>query len=160
MAQLSDLKMRYRVLIRGYRFSKVDWRPGAVLSKPLSTTRLALITSAGLYLPGQTPFAHTIRYNDCSYREIPWGTPVATLQIGQTSDAFDHSGIESDRNLALPLDRLRELVELGLIGAAAPRHFSIMGSLLATAGLIQESGPEIAAKLREDAVDAVLLVPV
>ena len=160
MAQLSDLKMRYRVLIRGYRFSKVDWHPGAILTKPLNAAKIAIITSAGFYLPTQPPFEHTIRYNDCSYREIPWGTPVKSLQIGQTSDAFDHSGIELDRNLALPLDRLRELVGLGLVGAATPRHFSMMGSLLATAGLIQKSGPEIAAKLHEDAVDAVLLVPV
>ena len=88
------------------------------------------------------------------------GKPVATLQIGQSSDAFDHSGIERDRNLALPLDRLRELADAGLVGEAAPRHFSIMGSLIAPARLISESGPEIARKLKEDAVDAVLLAPV
>jgi D-proline reductase (dithiol) PrdB len=82
------------------------------------------------------------------------------LQIGQSSDAFDHSGIEADRNLALPLDRLQELVDTGVVGDAAPRHFSIMGSLVATARLISESGPEIAQKLREDEVDAVLLTPV
>lgn len=160
MAHLSDLKMRYRMLIRGYRFSKVDWRPGALLSKPLTQARVALITSAGFFLPGQPPFAHSIRYDDCSYREIPLGTPTSSLQIGQTSDAFDHSGIEADRNLALPLDRLQELSECALIGAAAPRHFSIMGSLLATADLVNQTGPEIAAKLHADAVDVVLLVPV
>ena len=152
--------MRYRALIRGYRFSKFDWRPGALLTKPLSEVKIALITSAGFYLPTQAPFEHTLRYNDCSYREIPWGTTVESLEIGQTSDAFDHSGIELDRNLALPLDRLGELVRLGLVGAPAPRHFSIMGSLLATGGLMEKSGPEIAAKLHEDEVHAVLLVPV
>ena len=52
------------------------------------------------------------------------------LQIGQSSDAFDHSGIEADRNLTLPLDRLEELVEANIVGDAAPRHFSIMGSLI------------------------------
>ena len=160
MAQLSDLKLKYRLLIQGYPFRRVDWRPGTGLRKPLQNARIALITTAGFYLPGKKPFDQSYRHNDCSFREIPWGTPVETLQIGQSSDAFDHSGIEADRNLALPLDRLREMVDSGVVGEAAPRQFSIMGSLIAPGRLISESGPEIAGKLKEDAVDAVLLAPV
>jgi D-proline reductase (dithiol) PrdB len=160
MAHLWDLKLAYRALIQSYAFRRVDWRPGARLTKPLNKARIALITTAGFYLPGQAPFEASFRHDDCSYREIPAGTAVSTLRIGHTSDAFDHAGIESDRNLALPLDRLRESVEEGLIGEAAPRHFSIMGSIIAPGRLIRESGPEIAGKLRLDAVDGVLLVPV
>ena len=81
-------------------------------------------------------------------------------QIGQSSDAFDHFGIEADRNLTLPLERLRELVGAGEIGEAVPRHFRIMGSMIAPARLISESGPEFARKLRQDAVDGMLLAPV
>src|ERR1700693_2448054 len=115
MAQLSDLQLKHRAFIAAYPFRKIDWRPGARLAKPLSEARIALITTAGLYLPGQQPFRHSIRHDDCSYREIPDGTAVSTLEIGQTSDAFDHTGIESDRNLAFPLDRLHEAVHSGLI---------------------------------------------
>jgi D-proline reductase (dithiol) PrdB len=160
MAQLSDLKLKHRLFLQAYPFRRVDWRPGTHLRKPLNQARIALITTAGFYLPSQPPFDPSYKHDDCSFREIPWGTPVELLQIGQTSDAFDHSGIEADRNLALPLDRLQELVESGTAGEAAPRHFSIMGSLIAPARLISESGPEIAQKLREDQVDAVLLTPV
>jgi D-proline reductase (dithiol) PrdB len=126
----------------------------------LNEARIALITTAGFYLPNQAPFDRSFRHDDCSYREIPGPTPVEELQIGHTSDAFDHSGIESDRNLALPLDRLRELVTERIVGEAAPRHFSLMGSIIAPGKLIRESGPDIAARLRQDAVDGVLLVPV
>ncbi len=133
MAHLSDLKLKYRFLIQSYPFRRVDWRPGTRLRKPLKDARIALMTTAGFYLPGQKPFDQSFRHDDCSFREIPWGTPVETLEIGQSSDAFDHSGIETDRNLALPLDRLRELVEAGVVGEAAPRQFSIMGSLIAPA---------------------------
>ncbi len=160
MAHLSDLKLKYRALIQGYPFRRVDWRPGACLTKPLKEARIALVTTAGLYLPDQIPFDQSFRHDDCSYREIPWGTPVDMLQIGQSSDAFDHSGIEADRNLTLPLDRLQELIEGGSVGEAAPRHFSIMGSIIAPARLISDSGPEIARKLCEDQVDGVLLAPV
>jgi D-proline reductase (dithiol) PrdB len=160
MARLSDLKLKHRVFLQAYPFRQVDWRPGTHLAKPLNQARIALITTAGFYLPGQPPFDQSYKHDDCSVREIPWGTPVEMLQIGQSSDAFDHSGIEADRNLTLPLDRLEELVEADIVGDAAPRHFSIMGSLIAPARLISETGPEIAQKLREDGVDAVLLTPV
>ena len=160
MGKLSDLKLKYQVLIKGYPFRRVDWRPGAVLSKPLNQARIALITTAGFYLPDQQPFDQSFRHDDCSYREIPWGTPTSILQIGQSSDAFDHSGIEADRNLTLPLDRLQELIDDGIIAESAPRHFSIMGSIIAPARLISDSAPEIARKLLDDHVDGVLIAPV
>jgi D-proline reductase (dithiol) PrdB len=160
MAHLSDLPLKYRLLIKGYPFRRVDWRPGSALSKPLDQARVALITTAGFFLPGQQPFDDSYRHDDCSFREIPDGTPVEKLQIGQSSDAFDHSGIEADRNLALPLERLHEMVADGVVGAGAPHHFSVMGSIIAPARLITESGPEIARRLFDDRVDAVLLAPV
>ena len=160
MAKLSDVVLKYRLLIQGYPFRRVQWLPGTHLSKPLNEARIALVTTAGFYLPDQTPFEQSFRHDDCSYREIPWGTPTSALQIGQTSDAFDHAGIEADRNLTLPLDRLKELIDAGVVGGYAPRHFSIMGSIIAPARLISESGPEIASKLKADSVDGVLLAPV
>jgi D-proline reductase (dithiol) PrdB len=160
MARLSDLALKHRAFIAAYRFRKIDWRPGARLAKPLTDARVALVTTAGLYLPGQTPFRHSIRHDDCSYREIPDEAAVEDLVIGQSSDAFDHTGAEKDRNLVFPLDRLRELVSERVISDTARRHFSIMGSIVATAALVRDTGPEITRKLHEDAVDAVLLVPV
>ena len=68
--------------------------------------------------------------------------------------------MKTDRNLALPLDRLRELANKGLVGEVAPRHFSMTGSIIAPAKLISESGSEIARCLRDDCVDAVLVAPV
>jgi D-proline reductase (dithiol) PrdB len=160
VARVSDLQLKHRAIIQAYPFRKLDWHPGSHLSKPLREARVALVTTAGLYLQDQPPFSHSIRHDDCSYREIPSDTRVETLRIGQNSDTFDHAGIEADRNLAFPLDRLHELVEDGTIGQAAARHFSLMGSILAPGSLIRDSGPEIARKLHEDGVDAVLLVPV
>ncbi len=160
MAKIADLPLKYRLFMQAYPYRWIDWRPGTHLSKPLSETRLALITTAGYFLPNQQPFHQSIRHDDCSFREIPWGTPIADLRIGQSSDAFDHSGIETDRNLAFPLDRLRELAAEGIVGEPAPRHFSLMGSIAAPKRLINESGPEIARKLYEYGVDAVFLAPV
>lgn len=160
MARLDDLKLTYRLFMRAYPYRQFDWRPGALLRKPLAESRIALVTSAGFYEPEQVPFDESIRGGDWSFREISNSSPVQTLRIGQKSDAFDHSGIEADRNLAMPIDRLRELALDHLIGEPARRHFSIMGSIAAPGRLVAESAPEIARMLREDAVDAVLLTPV
>lgn len=160
MAKLADLKLAYRLYMQVYRYRAVDWRPGTVLARPLYQARIAVVTTAALYRPDQPPFDASIKGGDWSYREIAGDTSLATLRIAHKSDAFDHSGLERDKNLALPLDRLRELAADGFIGSVAPRHFSFMGSISAPQRLIEFTAPDVAVKLCEDQVDGVLLTPV
>lgn len=160
MAKLSDLKLKYRIFMRTYHYRQFDWRPGAVLQKPLSQSRISVVTSAAFYRHDQAPFDSSVRGGDYSYREIPVETDLNTLRIGHKSDAFNHTGIERDKNLALPLDRLRELKTEGLIGDVALRHYSLMGSISAPARLVNITAPEIARKLQEEHTDALLLTPV
>jgi D-proline reductase (dithiol) PrdB len=160
MARLSDLKLKYRIYMQAYPYRHVDWRPGAQLLKPLAESKIAVVTSAAFYTADQKPFDPGVRGGDYSYREIPENVELDTLRIGHKSDAFDHSGIDQDKNLALPLDRLRGLNRENLIGQMATRHFSLMGSITAPSRLVNITAPELARKLREDGVDAVLLTPV
>lgn len=160
MAKLSDLKLAHRIFMEAYPYRRFDWRPGAVLRKPLPESKIAVVTTAAFFLPGQPPFDSSIRGGDYSFREILADTDLNALRIAHKSDAFDHSGIESDANLALPLDRLRELKAEGRIGEVAPRHYSLMGSISAPARLVKITAPEIARELQEDRPDAVLLTPV
>jgi D-proline reductase (dithiol) PrdB len=128
---------------------------------PLEKTdsKIAVVTSAAFYCSDQQ-LDQEMKGADYSFREIPDHADVQTLMIGHRSEAFDHSGIERDKNLALPLEPLRELQGEGKIGSVSKRHFSLMGSITAPARLIASSGPEIASKLLTDAVDAVLLTSV
>ncbi len=160
MAKLSDLKLAHQVFMKAYPYRRADWRPGAVLTKPLRQARVAAITTAAFFTPDQPPFDVSMRGGDCSYRVLPLGTDLNTLRIAHRSDAFDGRGIDSDKNLALPLDRLKALAEEGVIGPVAPRHFSFMGSISAPGRLIDRTAPEVASMLVEDAVEAVLLTPV
>ncbi len=160
MASLADLPLKYRLFMRTYRYRSVDWRPGAVLKKPLSQARIAAITTAAFYTPDQTPFDESIRGGDFSFRIIPLDGDLRSLRIAHRSDAFDHRGIEADKNLALPLDRLRELARERRIGSVGPRHFSFMGSIPAPGRLISGTAPEVARLLGDDGVDGVLLTPV
>lgn len=160
MASLDDLKPAYRTYMRLYRYRRSPWTRRAAAARPLASCRVAMVTSAGFYRLNQQPFDPNIGGGDGSFRVIPADTDLTTLQVGQKSDAFDHSGIIADANLALPLDRLHEMEAAGEIGSVAPRHLSFMGSITAPARLLKTTGPEAARLLREDAVDIALLTPV
>ncbi|MDX5894728.1 glycine/sarcosine/betaine reductase selenoprotein B family protein [Rubrobacter radiotolerans] len=160
MASLSDLKLKYRVLMRTYRYRTHDWRPGAALRKPLAEARIAVVTTAAFHLPDQPPFDESVKGGDFSYREIPSDTDLSSLGIAHKSDAFDASGIETDKNLALPLEVLRDMVRDGKAGSVNARHFSFMGSISAPERLVSRTAPEVAAMLADDGVDAVLLTPI
>jgi D-proline reductase (dithiol) PrdB len=160
MASLADLKFAYRLFMRAYPYRKVEWRPGTRLMKPLAEARVAVVTTAGFSLPDDRTFDQSTRGGDCSWRMIPARANLDSLRISHTSDAFDVSGITADKNLALPLDRLRALAEGKVIGETAPRHFSFMGSITAPGRLIAETAPQVARLLCEDRTDVVLLTPV
>ena len=160
MATLDDQPMWVRAMLKLYRWRRVAPTPLATMTKPLSACRVALVTSAGLVAVGDTAFDETVRGGDWSYRVLRGDVDVASLGEFHRSASFDHSGIEADRNLAFPLDRLRELVADGTIGAVAPRHLSFMGSITAPNRLVQRSAPESAELLVNDEVDLALLVPV
>jgi D-proline reductase (dithiol) PrdB len=160
MAHVEDLTLPDRVFMKTYRFRSVDWRPGALLNKPLRESKFALITTAALHLPKQAAFDTKIRGGDCSFRELPANGDLQQLKIAHRSSAFDKTGALKDRNLVFPLDRFRELVSLGKVGALNHRHFSFMGSITKPARLISETAPAVADQLRQDRVDAVYLLPV
>jgi len=167
LAKLDDVELTERLFLKGYPFRKYSPRPGdpassamTPLQKPLTACRVALVTTAGLSLPGQPPFDVTIKMGDTSFREIPGDTSPQLLEMNQRSWAFDQTGVLRDRNLAFPLDRLREMHIRGEIRSVARYHYSFMGSIAGPRKLINESAPEVARRLADEKVDVVLLTPV
>lgn len=160
MAETSELALKWRLFLKAYRWRRIDPVPWAPLETPLPECRLALVSTAGMVLPGQEPFDDTVKGGDWSFREVPADAAVASLRDTHRSEAFDHSGMARDPNLAFPLDRVRELAEEGRIGEVAPRHVSLMGSLSAPGRFLRDTAPEVARRLVADGVDAALLVPV
>jgi D-proline reductase (dithiol) PrdB len=160
VASVAELPLRYRLLLRVYRWRRIDPVPCAQLVRPLTSCRVALVGTAGLVPPGAPPFDASIKGGDVSYRVVAGDADAAALGDWHRSDAFDHAGLARDRNLAFPLDRLRELAADGIIGRVAPRHLSFMGSITAPGRLARFTAPEAAALLVADRVDLALLVPV
>ncbi len=160
MVQINELSFALRTFLKAYRWQKIDPVPRATLTKPLSRCRVALVSSAGLVVPGDPPFDETVKGGDSSFRVIPAAAELERLEEHHRSDSFDHGGIEADRNMAMPLDRLHELAAAGEIGEVAPHHVSVMGSITAPRRFMKTTVPAAADLLAGDGVDVALLVPV
>ena len=160
MGDLNEFSLPLRLFLKAYRWRRIDPVPWTPLKKSLAHCKLALVSSAGFVMPDQPPFDETVKGGDPSFREIPSGADVRTLRESHRSEAFDHSGIRADPNLAFPIDRARELAARGRIGAVIRRHLSCMGSITAPGRLISQTAPAAAQWLVEDGVDVALLVPV
>jgi D-proline reductase (dithiol) PrdB len=156
----ADLPLRYRFLLRTYRWRRAEAVPAARLARPVTEARVALVTSAGLVAPGDTPFDLDLAGGDASFRTIAGDARLDALTIHHKSDAYDPAPLAADRNVAFPLDRLRALAAAGTIGDVAPRHVSFMGSITRPERLIAEFAPAAATLLAGDGVDIALLVPV
>ena len=125
-----------------------------VTGPPLSQRRVAIVSSAGLVVRGESPF----RGRDANYRVIPAATKADELLISHISINFDRTGFHEDWNVVFPLDRLRELAAEGMIGGVASTHYSFMG---ATDPVEMEPyARELAGRLKQDGVDAAILPPV
>ncbi len=132
------------------------WTP---VTRPLSECRVALVTTSGIHHKDQQPFDMQDKEGDPSFREIVGATISSGYMI--THDYYDHSDAEKDLNIIFPIDRLRDLQTEGVIGDLATLHYSFMGHIdghhIAT--LINKSAGQVVEKLRQDAVDVVLLTP-
>jgi D-proline reductase (dithiol) PrdB len=160
MGDTSEFSLTIRLFLKAYQWRKIDPVPWTPLKKPLSQSKLALVSSAGFVLPDQPHFDESIKGGDPSFREIPSGVEVKTLVETHRSESFDHTGLQKDPNVGFPIDRVRELAASGRIGAVNHRHLSCMGSITAPGCLIQNTAPPAVRLLVEDQVDAALLVPV
>jgi D-proline reductase (dithiol) PrdB len=133
--------------------------PWTEVTKPLAQCKVALVTTSGVHHDNQTPFDMLDSDGDPTYREIDSSTIMQSYTI--THDYYDHSDAEKDLNIIFPLERLNELQQEGVIGEIAQKHYSFMGHIdgkhIAT--LVGESAKQIVEKLRQDAVDVVLLTP-
>jgi hypothetical protein len=69
--------------------------------------------------------------------------------------------VRADRNVALPVDALDELVAAGMVGRASPSHVSVMGYQEAGLAVWREAtAPAIVELLRAQGTDGVVLAPV
>ncbi|MBI4636622.1 MAG: hypothetical protein HY727_09780 [Candidatus Rokubacteria bacterium] len=137
-----------------YQWAVNERAPLTPLRKPLRECRVALVSSAGVYLPAQPAFRTDAK--DVSFREIPADADVETLLVGHPSTA----AAVTDLDTVFPLDRLRELARAGVLGGLASPALSFVGRVLSRGLLRRDMVPWLVERLRALDVDAAFFVPV
>lgn len=128
--------------------------PGVDLRK----SRLMLVSSAGGYLSEhQQPFGSAHPLGDYSIRLFPSSTPLDTLAF--VHDHYDHTAVNQDRQVLVPLRHLEDLAAKGVIGELAPSVVSFMGYQPDVTRVVDETIPAILQAAQAEEIGAVLLVP-
>ena len=153
MARPEDLPEPTRTVVTTVSCPSFDTTP-FVEGPPLAQRRIAIINSAALIRPGETPFA----FGSTEYRTAPASRPAADMLTSHVSIAHDRAGFQRDVNVVHPIDRLRELAADGVIGGVAETHYTVMGSSDPFA--MGDALDGIAGQMRQERVDGVLLSPV
>ena len=143
-----------------YRWAHYVEVPFSPLSRPLSESRLALITTAAPYQPDKGDQGPGAKYNAAAkfYKVYSDSTDsVPDLRISHVG--YDRTNYKADDpNTWLPLRQLQQTVKAGRIGALTTR-FHGAPTNRSQRVTIENDAPEILARCREDAADVALLVP-
>ncbi len=137
------------------------WAP---FEKRLDASRIALLSSAGLYLESSQPSYDVEReqsnpeWGDPSWRTIPATTSAADIAVAHLH--INDEDIRSDPEIALPAHSLEQLVDEGVVGSATGEHLSVMGYQDRTLeGWRRDTAPQLIAWLREQQADGLILAP-
>jgi D-proline reductase (dithiol) PrdB len=124
----------------------------ASLQVPLSEARIALISAAGPFVSSDQPFKSA---GDSTFREIPVATSREEITFGVTT--YDHSDVNRDPNVMLPLDRLDELAHGGRVGVPTASHFGFNGGGGDLEQIRLQLAPDLLQRLRSVQADGVIL---
>lgn len=153
MARLEDIPQPTRDAVAGLPIAEPVTAPW-VSPRPLTESRIAILTSAALHRREEMPFPA----GTAEFRELPSTLAPADMLMTHISINFDRVGFQRDINVAYPIERLSELAAERAIGSVAPTHYSVMGSTDPATMSVTADG--IVGRLKQEDVDAVLLCPV
>jgi hypothetical protein len=167
------------LIVDSYRFLPRSFRPlyegrgplpgeeapvWAPFEKRLAESRIALLTSAGIYLKRSQPVFDLDReqanpdWGDPTWRSIPAGAIAADIGVAHLH--INDEDVLADPEIALPMRLLETLAGEGMIGAATANHIAVMGYQdRSLQDWKQTTAPEIVANLREQGADGLILAP-
>jgi hypothetical protein len=167
------------VIVDSYRFLPRSFRPmyegrgpfpgeeapvWAPFEKRLAAARIALLTSAGLYVRStQASFdlereQNHPEWGDPSWRSIPADTDAADIGVAHLH--INDEDIRADPEIALPARLLQQLATEGVVASATTEHLSVMGYQdRSLEGWRNETLPQLVAMLRSRQADGLILAP-
>ena len=165
------------MVVDSYRFLPRSFRPfyegrgpfpgeenavWTAFEKRLAESRIALLTSAGIYLKASQPPFDLDReqaqpdWGDPTWRSIPAGTRPD--EIGVAHLHINDEDILADPEIALPSRLLSQLVDEGVVGGAVADHIAVMGYQdRALPEWRATTAPAITAFLRQQGADGLIL---
>jgi hypothetical protein len=165
----------YQWQVKAYS-GKSRWQydngPFTTLSKPLSESRIGLLTTSGHFVEGDDPEPFGVQEMSLEEAQtriseflkadpvlsvIPVDLPRKKLRVRH--GGYDIRAALDDFNVVLPIDRIGELQRDGLIGQALGNAYSFVGAC-AQRSLVNDIAPQWAEMLKAQGVDGMILVPV
>jgi D-proline reductase (dithiol) PrdB len=143
--------------LANYPFVENKNVPFTPMRRALPMLNLALISSAGAYIDGTEAFDTTSRDGDATFREIP--IEVEAEDLLYAGRGYDMTAVREDRNAQIPVDRLFEYQENGVIGKLNNVWWSLNGWIPNAQMVAEELAPKIAERVARYEVQAALLVP-
>jgi D-proline reductase (dithiol) PrdB len=140
-----------------YPFVKNRRAPFTPARRALPMLNLALISSAGAYIDGTPAFDTAAASGDFSFREIPIEVEESDLRFA--SRGYDPAAVQKDANSQLPVARLLEFEQNGIIGQLNPVFWSFSGFIPDAGRMVAELVPNLVERVRRYEVQAALLVP-
>lgn len=134
--------------------------PFAPLRRPLSTCRIALVTTAAPYRPEAAAADPDVAYNAAAkFYTVYSGDATRDHDVRNTHVAIDFAHTKADDpGVWFPLPALRAAASAGRIGEVAPRFYGVPTNRSHRVTLDVDC-PELLARCQRDAVDAAVLVP-
>ncbi|MGI9421684.1 MAG: glycine reductase [Hyphomicrobiaceae bacterium] len=144
---------------RPYRWAQYVDVPFTPLSKPLTDSRVAMITTAAPFQADKGDQGPGAPYNSAAKFYNVYSLPIEPepdLRISHVGIDRTHT-TATDKHSWLPLEQLKRLARDGCIGSLAPRMHGAPTNRSHKV-TIQKDCPDMLARLREDAVDVAVLL--
>ena len=127
----------------------------ANLTKPLSQSKVGLISTAGTYVHGQVAFHYK---DDTSIRAIPSNSKVSDVRFSHLMENYLVEA-RQDPCSVFPLEALTQLESDGIIGELAKNYFSCMGGIYSQNRVATELIPNLEKAISDEQLDLLLLIP-
>ena len=143
-----------------YRWAHNIDAPFQPLTKPLTKSRVAIVTTAAPFDSTKGDQGPDALYNgSAKFCSVYDGDTSQTHDLRISHIAYDRAHTTAtDINTWFPLTQMHRLAAEGRIGSLAPRFFGAPTNRSHRATM-ETDAPEILARCKADAVDAVVLVP-
>ena len=143
--------------LAGYPHVRNRRAPFTPARRALPMLNLALISSAGAYIDGSSAFDTSAANGDLTVKEIPIEVEGSDLRFA--ARGYDPTAVQKDVNAQVPVERLLEFEQNGIIGQLNPVFWSFCGFIPDAAGIADELAPKLMERIQRYEVQAALLVP-